>query len=345
MMRVWRKTGATETERPDGGTEAKDRSGAREPDDGTEANNLGRKPGDGTEAKDRSGAREQPAGGTVANGPHGPKVPPGEGTEAQWRSDAGAPPPKASAEPKREPVLRVSGLAAAYRRNRVLEDVTFEIMPGTLTAVVGPNGAGKSTLLKTLLDLHPRLGGTVSFFGTTYRNAKRRVGYVPQRGSVDWDFPTDALDVVMMGLYGRIGWLRRPGRRHRELAMAALEKMGMGAFAKRQISELSGGQQQRVFLARALVQDADLYLLDEPLAGVDAATERAIMELLKALRSAGKTVMVVHHDLQTVEDYFDHVLLLNRTVVAHGPTAEVFTRDNLARTYGGMLRGREKVTG
>ena len=258
--------------------------------------------------------------------------------------------PKDAAEPMpqpetREPVLRVSGLAAAYRRNRVLEDVTFDIMPGTLTAIIGPNGAGKSTLLKSLLDLHPRLSGEIRFFGTTYRNAKRKVGYVPQRGSVDWDFPTDALDVVMMGLYGQIGWFRRPGRRHRELAMAALEKMGMGPYAKRQISELSGGQQQRVFLARALVQDADLYLLDEPLAGVDAATERAIMELLKTLRSGGKTVLVVHHDLQTVEDYFDHVLMLNRTVVAHGPTAEVFTGEHLARTYGGMLRVWEKVTG
>jgi manganese/zinc/iron transport system ATP- binding protein len=244
---------------------------------------------------------------------------------------------------KPEPALQVHGLHAAYRRNKVLEDVTFEAMPGTLTAIVGPNGAGKSTLLKTMLDLHPRLGGEVRFFGTAYRNAKLKVGYVPQRGSVDWDFPTDALDVVLMGLYGRIGWFRRPGRRHREQALEALAKMGMADFAKRQISELSGGQQQRVFLARALVQDADLYLLDEPLAGVDAATERAIMETLKTLRAAGKTVMVVHHDLQTVEDWFDHVLLLNRTVIAHGPTAEVFTPDNLARAYGGWLRRKEPV--
>lgn len=244
-----------------------------------------------------------------------------------------------------EPVLQASGLSAAYRKNKVLDEVTFQVEPGTLTAIVGPNGAGKSTLLKTLLDLHPRISGEVRFFGTSYKNAKLRVGYVPQRGSVDWDFPTDALDVVMMGLYGSIGWLRRPRRRHREMAMAALEKMGMAEYAKRQISELSGGQQQRVFLARALVQDADLYLLDEPLAGVDAATEWAIMDMLKTLRANGKTVMVVHHDLQTVEDYFDHVLMLNRTVIAHGPTASVFTKDNAARTYGGSLRRWEKVTG
>jgi manganese/zinc/iron transport system ATP- binding protein len=244
-----------------------------------------------------------------------------------------------------EPVLQVRGLHAAYRKNKVLDDVTFEVAPGTLTAIIGPNGAGKSTLLKTMLELHPRLAGEVRFFGTAYRNAKLKVGYVPQRGSVDWDFPTDALDVVLMGLYGRIGWLKRPGRRHRELALEALGKMGMEGFAKRQISELSGGQQQRVFLARALVQDADLYLLDEPLAGVDAATERAIMEMLRTLRAAGKTVMVVHHDLQTVEDYFDHVLMLNRTVIAHGPTTEIFTQDTIARTYGGWLRRKERVTG
>ena len=237
-----------------------------------------------------------------------------------------------------EPVLCVKGLAASYRKNKVLDNVSFEIQPGTLTGIIGPNGAGKSTLIKVLLELHPRLAGSVSFFGTTYRKAKSRIGYVPQRGSVDWDFPTNAFDVVLMGLYGKIGWLRRPGRKHKEQAMAALDKMGMADCAKRQISQLSGGQQQRVFLARALVQDADLVFLDEPLAGVDAATEWAIMDTLKTLKNRGKTVLVVHHDLQTVEDYFDHVLMLNRTVTAHGPTASVFTRDNIFRTYGGALR-------
>ncbi|WP_026021546.1 metal ABC transporter ATP-binding protein [Paenibacillus senegalensis] len=236
------------------------------------------------------------------------------------------------------PVLSVKGLSASYRKNLVLNDISFEIEPGTLTSIVGPNGAGKSTLLKVILELHPKLTGSVSFFGTSYKASKARIGYVPQRGSVDWDFPTNALDVVMMGLYGQIGWFKWPGRRHKEKAMNALQDMGMADYAERQISQLSGGQQQRVFLARALVQDADLYIMDEPLAGVDAATEKAIMDTLKSLKSRGRTVMVVHHDLNTVEEYFDHVLLLNRTVMAHGPIEESFTNDNVHRTYGGSLR-------
>lgn len=238
------------------------------------------------------------------------------------------------------PVLSVEGLSASYRKNKVLDNVVFDVQPGTMTSIVGPNGAGKSTLLKVILELHPRLAGKVSFFGSSYQKVKSRIGYVPQRGSVDWDFPTNALDVVLMGLYGKIGWLKWPKRIHREQAMEALAEMGMADYASRQISQLSGGQQQRVFLARALVMDAELYFLDEPLAGVDAATERAIMTTLNLLKSQGRTVLVVHHDLQTVEDYFDHVLLLNRTVIAHGPTAETFTENNIYRTYGGTLRWR-----
>jgi len=238
----------------------------------------------------------------------------------------------------------VNNLSAAYRKTEVLSGISFEVMPGTLTSIVGPNGAGKSTLIKTMLELHPRTAGAVSFLGQSYKLAKTKIGYVPQRGSVDWDFPTNALDVVLMGLYGKIGWLKRPRKSDREQAMSALRAMGMEQYADRQISQLSGGQQQRVFLARALVQDAELYFLDEPLAGVDAATERIIMETLQQLKSKGRTVMVVHHDLQTVEDYFDHVLLLNRKVIAHGATADVFTDDQLHRTYGGTLRWmREKV--
>ncbi|MFC7680286.1 metal ABC transporter ATP-binding protein [Paenibacillus sp. GCM10028914] len=235
-------------------------------------------------------------------------------------------------------VLSVQGLSASYRKNKVLSEVTFDVQPGSLTSIVGPNGAGKSTLLKVMLELHPKLSGTVSFFGSTLGKMKTRVGYVPQRGSVDWDFPTNALDVVMMGLYGQVGWLKLPKRRHKEKALASLEQMGMADYAQRQISQLSGGQQQRVFLARALVQEADLYFMDEPLAGVDAATESAIMSTLKELRRSGKTVMVVHHDLQTVEEYFDHVLLLNRGVIAHGKTEDVFTKENVYRAYGGALR-------
>ncbi|MEK3789185.1 MULTISPECIES: metal ABC transporter ATP-binding protein [Paenibacillus] len=235
-------------------------------------------------------------------------------------------------------VLQVENLSAAYRRNKVLDQVNFQVEPGTLTSIIGPNGAGKSTLLKVMLELHPRLAGNVSYFDASYTQSKARIGYVPQRGSVDWDFPTHALDVVTMGLYGKIGWLKWPRKSHKERAMTALEQMGMGDYASRQISQLSGGQQQRVFLARALVQDADLYFLDEPLAGVDAATERAIMATLNMLKSQGKTVLVVHHDLQTVEDYFDHVLLLNRTVIAHGPTETTFTQENIYQTYGGVIR-------
>ncbi|WP_440898104.1 metal ABC transporter ATP-binding protein [Amphibacillus sp. Q70] len=237
-----------------------------------------------------------------------------------------------------KPIIEVAGLAASYRKKTVLHDIDFVVQPGSLTGIVGPNGAGKSTLIKTMLDLHPALTGSVRFFNSSYKKVKDRIAYVPQRGSVDWDFPTDALDVVTMGLYGQIGWLKRPNRSHKKKAYQALEKMGMEDYADQQISQLSGGQQQRVFLARALVQNADLYFMDEPLAGVDAATERAIMTILKELITIGKTVMVVHHDLQTVADYFDHVLFLNHTVVEHGKTEQVFTKENIAQTYGGNMR-------
>lgn len=242
-------------------------------------------------------------------------------------------------------VLEVDSLSAAYRKNTVLSDVSFTIEQGSLTCIVGPNGAGKSTLIKTLLDLHPRLSGSVSFFGSSLKSVKTRVGYVPQRGSVDWDFPTDALDVVMMGMYGRIGWLKWPKKKHKEKALEALNKVGMADYAHRQISELSGGQQQRVFLARALIQEADLYFMDEPLAGVDAATERAIMTILQNLKKDGKTVLVVHHDLQTVEDYFDQVLFLNGNVVAHGDTSSTFTTENIGKTYGGTVRWLKEGVG
>ncbi len=183
----------------------------------------------------------------------------------------------------------------------------------------------------------PKASGRVLVYGRPYRKQRRLVGYVPQRETVDWDFPVNALDVVAMGRYGQIGWCRPVSRRHREAAMHALERVGMADYARRQISQLSGGQQQRVFLARALAQDAQLYLMDEPLAGVDAATEKAIVALLHDLRAAGRTVLVVHHHLETVRDFFDWVLLLNMRIVAFGPTDEVFTPDNLRKTYGGKL--------
>jgi manganese/zinc/iron transport system ATP- binding protein len=233
--------------------------------------------------------------------------------------------------------IEVTDLTVAYGEKPVLWDVDLRAPEGTLMAIVGPNGAGKTTLIKAILDLIPVAAGQVSIYGRPYKEQRQLVGYVPQRGSVDWDFPTSVLDVVMMGRYGTLGWFRRPGRREKQLALDALEKVGMSDYANRQISQLSGGQQQRTFLARALVQDAQVYLMDEPFQGVDATTERAIVNLLKELRAAGKTVVVVHHDLQTVPEYFDWVTLLNVRRIASGPVNEVFTEENLRVTYGGRV--------
>ncbi len=237
--------------------------------------------------------------------------------------------------PKDALAVEVADLTVAYRDRPVLWDVDVEVPAGVLMAVVGPNGAGKTTLLKALLGLVRPAAGTVRIFGQPIKAMRHLVGYVPQHREVDWDFPTNVLDVVMMGRYGHLGWLRRPGARERAMALAALEQVGMRELADRQISQLSGGQQQRVFLARALVQDAQIYLMDEPFAGVDALTERAILNVMRSLRAAGKTVVVVHHDLQTVREYFDWVLLLNVRRIACGPVAEVFTEENLRQTYGG----------
>jgi len=236
-----------------------------------------------------------------------------------------------------EPAVRVEDMTVAYGDKPVLWDVDMEVPAGVLMAVVGPNGAGKTTLIKAIMGLVAPVAGYVSIFGKPYLSQRHLVGYVPQRNSVDWDFPTSVLDVVMMGRYGVLGWLRRPGRVERSLAMESLEKVGMTDLAGRQISQLSGGQQQRVFLARALVQDARVYLMDEPFQGVDATTERAIVTLLKEMRGEGKTVVVVHHDLQTVPEYFDWVTLLNVRCVASGPVDEAFTDRNLRLTYGGRV--------
>jgi manganese/zinc/iron transport system ATP- binding protein len=240
--------------------------------------------------------------------------------------------------------LSVDDLTVAYHRKPVIWDVEFEIPEGKLVGVIGPNGAGKSTLLKAIMDLIPRASGRVEVFGQPYSQSLHRVGYVPQRESVDWDFPVDALDVVAMGLYRRVGWCLPLRKKHREAAREALARVGIADLAHRQISQLSGGQQQRTFLARALVQDADLYLMDEPLAAVDAATEAAIVELLKQMQADGKTAVVIHHDLQSVPDYFDHVVLLNMRVVASGRTEDVFTNENLQKTYGGRLTLLDEAT-
>ena len=244
--------------------------------------------------------------------------------------------------------LWVNDLTVAYHRKPVLWDIELTLPEGRLIAVVGPNGAGKSTFIKSVLGLVPRASGTVTIYGKSYDAQRHLVGYVPQRESVDWDFPVNALDVVAMGLYRKIGWLRPVSAHHRQAALEALDKVGMATFAGRQISQLSGGQQQRTFLARALVQDAHVYFMDEPFQGVDATTERAIVTLLKKLRESGKTVIVVHHDLQTVPEYFDWVTLLNVRRIASGPVGDVFTEENLRATYGGriaFLNGNGQLTG
>lgn len=233
--------------------------------------------------------------------------------------------------------VEVHDLTVAYRKKPVLWNIDFELPAGTLVGLVGPNGAGKSTLIKAMMGLLPLGSGYVKIYGKPINEQLHKVAYVPQRESVDWDFPTDALDVVMMGRYGRLSLFQRPGKKEREIAMTNLEKVGMADFARRQISQLSGGQQQRVFLARALSQDAEIYFMDEPFSGVDAATESAIVTILKELKQEGRTVLVVHHDLPTVPQYFDRVLLLNLRLVKYGVTKDVFTEENLRLTYGGRL--------
>ncbi|NNE46196.1 MAG: metal ABC transporter ATP-binding protein [Rhodothermales bacterium] len=235
------------------------------------------------------------------------------------------------------PAVEVRDLTVAYREKPVLWDIDLDVPKGVLMAIIGPNGAGKTTLIKSILGLVKSAAGEVLVYGKPYEKQRSRVAYVPQRGSVDWDFPTNVVDVVTMGLYGSIGWIRRPRSRDRRLATEALKKVGMEQYAFRQISQLSGGQQQRVFLARALVQDADLFLMDEPFQGVDATTEKAIVALLHDLRARDKTVIVVHHDLQTVAEYFDSVLLLNVRRIASGTVDDVYTEDNLRLTYGGRV--------
>ena len=233
--------------------------------------------------------------------------------------------------------IDVSDLTVSYHDKPVLWDVDFRVPKAVLMAIVGPNGAGKSTLLKSILGLIKPTAGQVEVFGRSLAQNLHRIGYVPQRTAVDWDFPTTVLDVVLMGSYRRLGWIRRPGKHEFGLAMDALEKVSMTEFANRQISQLSGGQQQRVFLARALLQDSEIYLMDEPFQGVDATTERAIVQLLKELRAAGKTVICVHHDLQTVTEYFDWVTMLNVRTIVSGPVQEVFTPEHLKTAFGGHV--------
>ncbi len=235
------------------------------------------------------------------------------------------------------PVLEIHDLTVSYERKPVLWDIDLSIPKGSLVGIIGPNGAGKSTLIKAVMGLLPLSSGYVKLMDKTLDEVRDKISYVPQRESVDWDFPISVFEVVLMGRYGKMGLMRRPSKKDKEVALQSLEQVGMSAFASRQISQLSGGQQQRVFLARALAQEADLYLMDEPFVGVDAATESAIITLLREMREAGKTVIVVHHDLQSAAEYFDWVVLLNMRLVASGETKTTLTKAILEETYGGRL--------
>lgn len=238
----------------------------------------------------------------------------------------------------KDTAIMIDKLTVAYDAQPVLWNISLGFEKGKMTAIVGPNGAGKSTMIKAMLGLVSPVTGSVTYQAegerrVSYTELKNRIAYVPQNTSVDWDFPTTVLDVVIMGRYGHLGWFKRPGKKDREIAKQMLLKVGLPTFASRQISQLSGGQRQRVFLARALTQEADVYIMDEPLAGVDMKTEQIIMKLLKNLVAEGKTVLVVHHDLQTVEEYFDDVAFINQEVIAAGPVADVFNKENIDRTY------------
>jgi manganese/zinc/iron transport system ATP- binding protein len=236
-----------------------------------------------------------------------------------------------------QPIIEVHDLTVSYSNKPALWNVDFELPKGKIIGIIGPNGAGKSTLLKSIMGLLPLGSGYIKIFDQPLDKVRHRVSYIPQRGSVDWDFPANVLEVVMMGLYPSKKWYARLGKTEKEAAMKALEKVNMTAFTSRHISQLSGGQQQRVFLARAMAQNAELYLMDEPFAGVDATTEESILELLGMMRNEGKTIIVVHHDLQTAKDYFDWIVLINTRLVAVGATQEVLTKEHLQNAYGGKL--------
>lgn len=242
------------------------------------------------------------------------------------------------------PVIEVHDLTVSYDQSPVLWNVDLSLPSGKLIGILGPNGAGKSTLIKAIMGLVKPTSGYVKIFDKTLQDVRSRISYVPQRESVDWNFPASVLDVVMMGTYGKLGLFKRPGKKEKEIALGCLDQVGMMSFVNRQISELSGGQQQRVFIARALAQEADLYLMDEPFAGVDMATETAIFQLLKDMTAKGKTIVVVHHDIHSAMNYFDWIIMLNLHLVGSGPTELVMTEELLRKTYGGKLNLLTKVT-
>lgn len=239
--------------------------------------------------------------------------------------------------PAQDKAVEFHDLTVSYNKKPVLWNIDMTLPKGGITGIIGPNGAGKSTLIKAAMGLLPLASGYVKIFDRILDDVREKVSYVPQRESVDWDFPTSVFDVVLMGRYGKMGLFKRPRKADIDIAKDCLQKVGMLPFLDRQISQLSGGQQQRVFLARALAQEAEIYFMDEPFAGVDAATESAILDVLKSLTNEGKTVIVVHHDLQSAAEFFDWIVLLNMRLVASGPISEVFNQDLLQETYGGKL--------
>lgn len=232
--------------------------------------------------------------------------------------------------------ISIKDLTIAYDVKPVVWDIDLNFTKGVLTAIVGPNGAGKSTMVKSIMKLVNPISGIIEIANG---NKLSSIAYVPQSGSVDWDFPATVEDIVLMGRYGKIGWFKKPTKRDREIASTMIDRVGMSQYKHRQIQQLSGGQQQRVFLARALAQEADIYILDEPLKGVDIKTEKILMDLLRELTKQGKTVIAVHHDLYTVETYFEEVALVNVRLVAHGKVSDVFTQENLSLTYGSPIQG------
>lgn len=242
------------------------------------------------------------------------------------------------------PILEIHDLIVSYDQSPVLWNVDFSLPSGKLIGILGPNGAGKSTLIKAIMGLVTPSSGYVKVFDKTLEEVRSKISYVPQRESVDWNFPASVLDVVMMGTYGKLGLFKRPGKKEKDIALSCLDQVGMMSFVNRQISELSGGQQQRVFIARALAQEADLYLMDEPFAGVDMSTETAIFHLLKEMTAKGKTVIVVHHDIHSAMNYFDWIIMLNMHLVASGPNDQVMSEEMLRKTYGGKLNLLTKVT-
>ena len=232
-----------------------------------------------------------------------------------------------------EDIIKIKDLIVAYDEKPAIWHLNMTLQENSVTAIVGPNGAGKSTLIKSIMQLIKPVSGEIHINGSKSKKALKNIAYVPQKGEVNWEFPTTVLDVVLMGRYVHKGWVKRPDKEDHKIAMSALREMKMEAFRNRQISELSGGQRQRVFLARAICQDADIYIMDEPLQGIDITTEKLIIKTIKSLQEQGKTFLVVHHNLDTVNEYFDHVVIMNKTIVASGKISEVWTSENIDKAY------------